>query len=30
MLQHVLSLPHPNKDLPKKTIISILKQAGLQ
>ncbi|WP_082926821.1 type II toxin-antitoxin system HicA family toxin [Paenibacillus tuaregi] len=23
-------IPHPNKDLPKKTIASILKQAGLK
>ncbi|GIO43444.1 type II toxin-antitoxin system HicA family toxin [Paenibacillus apis] len=25
-----VTIPHPNKDLPQKTILSILKQAGLK
>ncbi|GGG08538.1 type II toxin-antitoxin system HicA family toxin [Paenibacillus aceti] len=25
-----VTIPHPNKDLPQKTIASILKQAGLK
>ncbi|MFD3260338.1 type II toxin-antitoxin system HicA family toxin [Paenibacillus lentus] len=25
-----MTIPHPNKDLPKKTIASIIKQAGLK